>query len=347
MPIDRGYAWAMINLHVWSGLHSPQEIERIVLDECFREEDLTEAEKTWIGEELERAWSEKLEEEKGWPALTDWDRLDAAFASLDAGGIMAMHDAGVEPSDCPSMVATAYHARGAEKSGVVGYCLYQWRDIEDAIGIDPQAAIGIDPAALSTRRRRHGIKLHFGDIDGDPQRGVEVGRRIAAAVEDAGLRTTWDGTIDQRIIVDMHWQKRYRRTLEEAVAAMTAGSWDDFVAALGQDLAGMWAHDNRIFDCGARYVQVATGPQGTSLEAVSNLHLPPGESLTADEEDALRRLGWGEPDELDLNWHLQYPWPLNASQAAEAARMLTDAIRAILPASSPADLEIDAFNSLR
>jgi hypothetical protein len=34
---------------------------------------------------------------------------------------------------------------------------------------------------------------------------------------------------------------------------------------------------------------------------------------------------------------------LSSSQAAEAAQVLTDAIRAILPAPSPADLKIDAF----
>jgi hypothetical protein len=43
MPIDRGYALAMINVEVWSGLRSPKEIERIVLDDCFLPEDITDA----------------------------------------------------------------------------------------------------------------------------------------------------------------------------------------------------------------------------------------------------------------------------------------------------------------
>src|SRR5262245_27996921 len=104
MPMDRGYAWAGINLHVRSGMHSPKEIERIVLREDFAGEDLTKAETTWVRDELERAWSAKLEGEKSWPPVTDWDRLDAAFAQLEAGGIMAMHNAGVEFSDCASEV---------------------------------------------------------------------------------------------------------------------------------------------------------------------------------------------------------------------------------------------------
>jgi hypothetical protein len=133
---------------------------------------------------------------------------------------------------------------------------------------------------------------------------------------------------------------------DRSPATMAAGSWNDFTADLGRDLAGMRAGDVRIFDCGARYVQVAAGPPVTALEAASSMHLPPDQSLTADEERTLRRLGWGERQEAGWrNWRLEYPWPLNASQAAEAARMLTDAIRAMLRAPSPGDLKITAFNA--
>ena len=172
MPIDRSYASQQIKLLVWSGLRSPQkESRRIVLEDCFRPEEVTEADATWVGEEIARVWSAKLEEEKSWPALTDWDKLDAAFASLRAGGIIALHQAGYEPSDGPPMVAEEYHARGAEKSGLVGFCFYDWQSIERAI-------------------EGYGIWLACGDIAGDPQTGVEIARRVVAAVEGAGLRTT-------------------------------------------------------------------------------------------------------------------------------------------------------------
>jgi hypothetical protein len=189
MPIDRSHASEQIKLLVWSGLRSQKESRRIVLDDCFRPEEVTEADATWVGEEVARAWSAKLEEEKPWPALTDWDKLDAAFASLRAGGIIALHQAGYEPSDGPPMVAEEYHARGAERSGLVGFCFYDWQSIERAI-------------------KGYGVWLACGDIAGDPQRGAEIARRVVAAVEGAGLRTTWDGTIDGSIWVDMRWQKR-------------------------------------------------------------------------------------------------------------------------------------------
>ena len=139
-----------------------------------------------------------------------------------------------------------------------------------------------------------------------------------------------------------HWTKTNADLFTPRM--MTTDSWDDFTADLGRDLAGM-AHDTWIFNHGARYVQVAAGPRVTSLETVSNVYLPPDQALTPDEEQTLRRLGWGEPQPPDwTNWRLEYPWPLSPSQAAEAARALTDAIRAILRPPRPTDLEIDIFS---
>src|SRR5688572_9081067 len=116
MPIDRRYASEQVTFLVWSGLRSQKESQRIVLED-FEPEEATEADATWVGEEVARVWSAKLEEEKSWPALTDWNKLDAAFASLSAGGIIALHEAGHEFEDGITMVVEEYHARGAEKSG--------------------------------------------------------------------------------------------------------------------------------------------------------------------------------------------------------------------------------------
>src|SRR5262245_14884781 len=133
MPIDRSYASAKINVLVWSGSRSLKEIERILLVECFAGEDLTKAERTWVAEELQRAWSAKLEDEKTWPDRTDWDRLYAAFTNLNTGRIIALHEAGFAFSDASPIVAEEYHRRGAEESGVEGFCFYPWQEIEHAI----------------------------------------------------------------------------------------------------------------------------------------------------------------------------------------------------------------------
>jgi hypothetical protein len=123
-------------------------------------------------------------------------------------------------------------------------------------------------------------------------------------------------------------------------------SWDDFTVDLGRDLAGMHRGEDRVFSSGCRYVQVAAGQPFMALETVSNMYLPPDQSLTPDEEQTLRRLGWGEPESPGpSNWRLEYPWPLNSAQAAKAARVLTDTIRAVLRTPSPGDLQIEAPNA--
>ena len=377
MPIDRGYAAAIINVQVWSGLCSSKQIERIVLTQCFEPEDITEADAAWVSEEVARTWLAQREEEKSWPATTDWDRLNAAFADLNASGIIALHAAGDTLYRGVTYVADEDDAREGKTSGVVGYCFYHWQDIEIAI-MGSISAFWETWATRSSTRGRHTLALAFGDIDdvrrkglppprtedlvpqargrqhagtapgSNPEKGVEIGRRVAAAVEQAGLSTTWDGTIGSRIIVDMDWQKRYHRYRARLAknGSDPSPSWDDFTVDLGRDLAGMVADDVRVFEYGPRYVQVAAGFRSTRLEVVSNSYLPPDQALTTDEEDILRRLGWGEPNELNPNWHRTYPWPLSSAQATDAARVLTDAIHAILPASSPADLKLKAFNTM-
>jgi hypothetical protein len=191
VPIDRSYATEQMNLLILGGFRPPEEIEQIIVEDCFRPEDVAEGDAIWVGQEVARAWAAKLEDEKSWPAETDVDKLDAAFAALRAGGIIALHQAGMEPSDGLTEVSEEYHAAGAEASGVVGYCFYHQQDVEHAI-------------------EGHCLLIAFGDIDGDPVRGVEIGRRVAEAIAQSGLQPSWDGSIDRCIGIDLRWQKRYR-----------------------------------------------------------------------------------------------------------------------------------------
>ena len=195
VPIDRNYAIEQMNLLILGGFRPPDEIAQIIIEECFRPGEVTEADATWVGQEVARAWAAKVEDEGSWPAQTDVDKLAAAFATLSAGGIMGLHQAGVEPSDGLTEVYDEYAAAGSEASRIVGYCFYHQQDVERAIA-------------------GHGLLLAFGDIGGDPAKGVEIGRRIVAALEQSGLRPAWDGTIDRCIGIGLRWQKRYRPPLE-------------------------------------------------------------------------------------------------------------------------------------
>lgn len=192
MPIDRNYALETMNKLILGGFRAPEDIAQDVLEDCFLPHDITGDDAIWFGQEVARAWVAKLKDEKTWPAETDVDKLDSAFAELRAAGIIALHQAGMEPSDGLTEVSEEYEAAGAEASGVTGYCFYHQQDVERAI-------------------EGHGLLIAFGDIDGDPVKGVEIGRRVARAIEQSGLQPSWDGSIDRCIGVDLRWQKRYRQ----------------------------------------------------------------------------------------------------------------------------------------
>lgn len=191
MSIDREYAQIQVRHRVVSGFWPPEEIAETVLEECFDPAEVTSDDEAWVRQLIERTFAAQREAEKTWPAVTDCDKLAAAFAALEAAGVIALHNAGTTQSDGLDDVNELYHDLGAEDSGVEGYCFYHLQDLERAID-------------------GHGLMLAFGAIDGNRTKGVEIGQRICAAVANAGFRTTWDGTVDQRINIDnIVWQRRY------------------------------------------------------------------------------------------------------------------------------------------
>jgi hypothetical protein len=71
---------------------------------------------------------------------------------------------------------------------------------------------------------------------------------------------------------------------------------------------------------------------------------PSGQSLTADEEDSLRRLGWYAPvGPGHFNWFVQHPYTWDPAKAAAAAGRIVETIRLYLKPSRPGDLELKAF----
>jgi Domain of unknown function (DUF6891) len=192
MSIDHEYARIQVRYRVASGFWPAEEIAETVLEECFDPADVTSADEGWLNQLIEEAFAAQRKAEASWPADTDFDRLAAAFVALEEGGIIALHNAGMTQSDGLDDITEVYHDRGAEVSGIQGYCFYHMQDVERAID-------------------GHGLLLTFGEIRGDLAKGTEIGRRIVAELTKAGFRTTWAGTTEQRInIDDVRWQKRYR-----------------------------------------------------------------------------------------------------------------------------------------
>lgn len=176
-----------IKTWVWSGFHAPTEVDSMI-DEML-EDDLEDD----VDEGLLRAaalaeFDKKRAAEKGWPSVTDCDRLDKAFAILNGGGVIAIHNAGYTMSDGHEEVAEALQAR--DDRGPQGYCFYHGQDLERALAGE-------------------GLMLAFGGIRADRGESLKVGQMICQALRAAGLGVAWAGDPETRIsLPSFDWKRR-------------------------------------------------------------------------------------------------------------------------------------------
>ena len=126
-----------------------------------------------------------------WPAMTDCDRLDAAFAELDRRGIVARQDfsccgtcgAGEIRAEMEEVVATGRPVRG--------YAFYHMQDTESAA-------------------EGRGLYLAYGAADEGELAALGVAGEIVDTLRTQGLDVAWEGTWDKRIQVSLDWKRRRR-----------------------------------------------------------------------------------------------------------------------------------------
>ena len=139
--------------------------------------------------EIEKAFASHLAAQATWPQVTDCDRLDRAFETLNQGGILARHDfsccQNCGLSEIGNDIRTAIDA-GVDVSG---FTFYHTQDTDSAAG-------------------GRGLYLTYGHMDGGEVAGVAIGRIIVNALNEAGLETNWDGTFGKRIGVRLDWKRR-------------------------------------------------------------------------------------------------------------------------------------------
>ena len=183
MEADREELAQEIYIRVWTGDSTPEEIVEILSDdEGFSEDDAR-----WLSAEVACIAAEKQTAEHSWPAVTDCDKLDAAFEALNGMGIIALHRAGADMSDGLHDVGEEHKRR---ERGVIGYCFYHDQDVARAI-------LG------------QGLMLAFGDMQDNEAKSMEIGRRIVREIERVGFAVDWSGTKEKRIrVANLRWQRR-------------------------------------------------------------------------------------------------------------------------------------------
>ena len=179
------YILDAIRNHVWSGFYSADDVHQLIDD--LLEDDADEA---MLRAAVEPEFTRKVAAEGSWPPITDCDRLDQAFAALDARGVIALQNAGYTMSDGITEVSEALHQRG--KEGVQGYCFYHGQDLERAV-------------------EGEGVMLAFGSLDDDPANKLAVGRLVQETMVGGGFAVEWSGDPEQRInLPNVDWKRRAR-----------------------------------------------------------------------------------------------------------------------------------------
>lgn len=138
---------------------------------------------------LEQEIAAYRQDERGWPEVTDYDRLDRTFAELERQGIVCRQN-----FSCCGTCGSAEiwdEVREAEAAGlpVRGYAFFHMQDTESAID-------------------GGGLYLNYGAVTEGETPALVVAREVADALARAGLQIDWDGSWDRRIGVRLDWQRR-------------------------------------------------------------------------------------------------------------------------------------------
>jgi hypothetical protein len=175
-----------IRVWVWSGFHSLSDVLEMLED--WDEDDEDDFNKQMLDEYAKSEFQAKREAEATWPAVTDCNRLDAAFDALNGIGIIALHNAGYTISDGISDVSEVLAESDRDK--VKGYCFYHEQDLERAVD-------------------GHGLWLAYGDIADTAAGKRAIGELVKAELERRGFVVEWDGDEEKRIdLPRIVWQRR-------------------------------------------------------------------------------------------------------------------------------------------
>jgi hypothetical protein len=127
--------------------------------------------------------------QRAWPDRTDCDRLDDAFAKLDARGIVARQNFTCCQNCGHAEIWGEIEQRAPTLPPARGYAFYHWQDTESAVD-------------------GHGVFLAYGATAEGEVHGMSIGREIVEVLRAEGLNASWDGSLKARILVALEWRRR-------------------------------------------------------------------------------------------------------------------------------------------
>ena len=140
-------------------------------------------------------------EAAGWPTITDNDRLDDAFARLDAAGIIARQDFAC----CTSCAQAEIWDEVSDPTAWRGNVWFHRQDTERAVVGD---GLYLGFAGRDERSRLQRL-LGGKGAERAAADSPSIGREIVKALADTGLTVDWNGKVERRILLEpFTWRRR-------------------------------------------------------------------------------------------------------------------------------------------
>ncbi len=213
-----------VRLQVAAGFDRPEEIAETAID-------IYEANPDEIAELVDEALQRREADSRTWPAETDCERLDRAFAALNASGVLARHHFTCCRNCGHSEIVELVHDAREDGDVVDGYVFYHWQNTEAAID-------------------GSGLHLHYAAMAGEPDADAAIGQRVAAALGAERLEVRWNADPMRTIeLPSFDWKRREAPpATEKPSPAWTAESllarWcADLAPIVGAELADALGDD--------------------------------------------------------------------------------------------------------
>jgi hypothetical protein len=182
----REFGAKRIKTRVWSGFYTTDDIDDLIRQ--LKQDEPTRVDVEHLRAVARDEFDSWRAAQATWPAVTDCDRLDRAYAELERIGIIALPNVGYDMSDGLDAAFDELSERG--RDGIAGYCFYHEQDLARAVNGD-------------------GLWLAFGDFDNDNRKSAAIGRKIKDVLDRFGFTVNWDGKAGTRLkIVPFDWKSR-------------------------------------------------------------------------------------------------------------------------------------------
>jgi hypothetical protein len=141
---------------------------------------------------VEAEISDLKREQVSWPVFTDYDRLDTAMAALEDNGIVARQNFSCCMTCGSGEIRDEIETFNAGGRMARGYVFFHQQATEHAVNGDginfAYGAAGLNPS-----------------VDED----IAIGRELAEALRNAGLKVDWNGRLERCVMVELDWKRRW------------------------------------------------------------------------------------------------------------------------------------------